>query len=116
MTVYNYTRTLTDGFWDVNNPKDVDANGDSVLLAKRIEDAISEKAFTIKMEGEDVNIDFPDGLTSEEETTLTNTYNSHKSANDVYNKTTCDCLISPDGSQFNVIVDNSGNLSTIEQS
>ena len=80
-TTYNYTRVLTDGVYDINNPRDVDSRGKAVLLATRINQDLPGKDFTIVMDGTSVDIIFDLELSGGDKTTLDATVATHQAAN-----------------------------------
>ncbi len=77
-TTYNYTRVLTDGVYDINNPRDVDSRGKAVLLATRINQDLPGKDFTIVMDGTSVDIIFDLELSGGDKTTLDATVATYK--------------------------------------
>ena len=71
MAIYNYT-----GF---NNPDKIDEFLNKTSLAKEVETALPNKQFVVRIVGTSVVFTFNSELTTEEETTLANTYNSYNS-------------------------------------
>lgn len=114
MVDYNYTRTITDGVRDIDNPKDVDVNGFPVKLYKRIKDALPGKSFKMVMAGTSVKISFDPALSSADKDTLDATIETHKSANGSPSKATIIPLFSADGTRYEFCVNNDGTLETME--
>lgn len=80
MSEHTYARALVGGAFDIDNPKDVDANGQPVRLAERIADALPGKAFNVRCDGAECVVSFVDDLTAGEVATLDATVAAHKSA------------------------------------
>lgn len=110
---YNYTRELVDGVYNIDNPRDVDADGEPVRLACRVKEALPNKTFNMKIDGTDVVICFEAELTTEEKNTLDTTVANHKSATGTANCQSCYPIISPDGTFFKIVVENDGTLKAI---
>ena len=108
MTTYNYTRTFAAGKWNINNPDDVDANGQAVTLAERIKAQFPGKTFKVILNDRQADIDFDIALTSPEQTDLNTVVSTHEAASGTPDLATILKLNSPDGSEFNVSISDAG--------
>jgi hypothetical protein len=79
MTIYNFTRELVNGAYDINNPQRLDGEGNQITLASEI-CVIPEFAqkFNINCCLSSCNITFNFTLTSEQETQLNTIVAAHK--------------------------------------
>ncbi len=72
MAEYLYTREVTLGVYNVNNPARAD------YLAKEVEVALPGKVFILRCNAGEVKFIFDDTLTAGEQTTLSNAVDAHK--------------------------------------
>lgn len=107
-TTYSFTREIVNGSYNVDNPLDVDANGQAVSLSKRIEAALPGKTFSVMMSGTDVTVTFSQALSGGEQTTLTSTVSTHKAAAGTPSQQTYKDFLSPNGTIYYIGINNSG--------
>lgn len=108
MATYTFTRTFTNGKWNINNPDDVDGNDLPVVLAKRVEAALPGKNFTVKLDDDVASVIFENPLTGPEQTTLNTTVSDHESASGTPDLSVKLNLQSPDGTNFEAHVSDLG--------
>ena len=79
MTIYNYTRDLVNGAYDINNIARVDAEGKQISLSSEISavPAFAHK-FNIICNGTGCDIDFNFTLSAPEKTQLDTIVSNHK--------------------------------------
>lgn len=114
MIFYKYARNKVGSQWNIDNPKDVDAQGFSVVLGKRVQDAFPGRECCVTLDDLEAAVGFETELTTAEKTTLDGVVAAHEAANGTENMSTYVELISPDGTVYKVLVDNNGNLFTEE--
>lgn len=112
MYSYLYNRTLENNNWNINNTKDVDANGNSVPLAFRInaDATIGNKLDSVVLNENNATVKMISELSPEEKTILDNIVLTHINANGIINYTTYNIYIADDGKIYNTYVDNNGNI------
>lgn len=69
---------MTDGHWDIENPDRVDGGENQIYICNEIETALPGKIFRMCCVASEAKFVFDEALTSEEETTLTDTVNAHQ--------------------------------------
>lgn len=112
MINYKYTRSKVGSTWNIDNPKDVDPQGFSVVLGKRVKDAFPGRECCVTLDDAEATVGFETELTPAEKTTLDGVVAAHEAANGTQNMSTYVELISPNGTTYKVLVDDIGNLST----
>lgn len=116
MAVYTYERIFSNGAWNINNPKDVDGNGKSVILAERIKEnaTIGAKLVNVILNS-DAKIEMNETLSSGDKTILDNIVTTHENATGTINQTTYCPLTSANGTNYLICVDNAGTLQVIAE-
>lgn len=113
MRDFTFQRTFSNNKWNINNPDDVDAQGESVTLARRIVDALPGNPFTFSLTDTECLISFENPLDGSQQTTLNNTVSAHEAANGNINPLTQIVLVDPNGQQWAVRVSILGVLVTV---
>lgn len=111
-TQYEYSREIVDGNYDINNPFDVDENGNPVSLFTRIEEGLPGRGLTDVALSESTAIVAIDTLTPDEKQALDEIVAAHKAAAGTLNQQTSMNLMSENGTLYMLYVDNDGNLIT----
>jgi len=78
MAIYNYSRELVSGQYNINNKERVDGEGNQIHIFTEIKAVLPGKPFKINCSDTSVEFNFNDSLSAEEKTTLDNTVASHK--------------------------------------
>jgi len=76
--IYNYTRNLVNGKWDIDNKDRVDGGGNQIYLANEVETALPGKKFQLHCHHGNAKFDFESELTVPEKTTLDGVVADHQ--------------------------------------
>ncbi len=111
MAVYTYQRIFSNGAWNINNPNDVDEDGNPVILAQRIYDdaTIGNKLSSVYLNA-NATVEMTETLTAEEKTILDNIVDAHENASGTINETTYIPMRSAFGTYYVIYVDDAGAL------
>jgi len=114
MAIYIYTRTFSDGEWNINNPNDVDGDGNPVTLAERIyqDETIGSKLHGVYLNSE-AKVEMTEELSPGDKTILDNIVATHEAASGTINKTTYCQFTSENGTNYLAYVDDAGDLQVI---
>lgn len=110
MAEYKYVRKIVNGDYDINNPYDVDMNGNSVTLFTRIMNALPDDNLSaVILDGEVATVVI-DELNDNDLIILNDTVAAHIAAAGEINYETSIKLISRNGTNYEIYVDNDGNI------
>lgn len=112
MKNFTYTRTKTNDKWNINNLNDVDIDGNSVTLYKRIYEIFPLNKFKVYLNETEAKVNFEQDLDSNEISNLNAAVLAHENANGTINKNTYLRLVSANGTIYKIYVDNTGTLYT----
>lgn len=117
MTTYQYTRLFSNGKWNINNLNDVDANGLSVVLASRIKEnpTIGDKLIDVCLNDTLAAITMNADLDAADKQILDDIVSTHENASGTINKTSYLPLISENGTNYLLYVDDAGQLQVMAE-